>query len=319
MAEIGDLDVTDGNNTARFPELQAASTVNNGARALEGLLARGLKDIIDGTITTAGSSTAYTAAANRTITSYYDGLMMAIELHTASGASPTLNVDSVGAQALVFPDGTAVAANDLPSGAILLVKYDLGNTRWVVMTSPNIATAASLGLVIGTDVQAWDTDLDAIAALTKTKGDLIVTNGSVWSDLAVGSNDQVLTADSAQATGVKWATPSNSLPSPDFTSSEQTVTASTTLNVAHSLGALPTLTTVSLRNKTTEYNYSINDEVFFPWNDISGATNGVTFVQDTTNVTILQGNTIRVQNKTTPTSVSNITVGNWKWIVRAWA
>lgn len=40
------------------------------------------------------------------------------------------------------------------------------------------------------------------------KGDLFpASDGSTLTRLAVGSNDQVLTADSTQATGMKWATP----------------------------------------------------------------------------------------------------------------
>jgi hypothetical protein len=43
------------------------------------------------------------------------------------------------------------------------------------------ATArASLGLTIGTDVQAWDADLDTVAGLAKTDGNFIVGNGSAW-------------------------------------------------------------------------------------------------------------------------------------------
>ena len=38
-----------------------------------------------------------------------------------------------------------------------------------------------------------------------TKGDLLVNNGSVDTRLPVGTNDYILTADSAQATGMKWA------------------------------------------------------------------------------------------------------------------
>lgn len=45
MAEMKSLNVTDASNTARFPENQQPSTVNNGARALEGLLARFKADI----------------------------------------------------------------------------------------------------------------------------------------------------------------------------------------------------------------------------------------------------------------------------------
>lgn len=42
-----------------------------------------------------------------------------------------------------------------------------------------------------------------------TKGDLIVGNSTpAWDDLPVGTNGQVLTADSAETLGMKWATPS---------------------------------------------------------------------------------------------------------------
>jgi len=45
---------------------------------------------------------------------------------------------------------------------------------------------------------------DALSPTT-TKGDVIVNNGSDNIRVAVGSNDQVLTADSSEASGVKWA------------------------------------------------------------------------------------------------------------------
>lgn len=61
--------------------------------------------------------------------------------------------------------------------------------------------------------QAVDTQMktNADAAIAKTivdaKGDLIAGTGSdTVSRLAIGTNDQVLTADSTAATGMKWAT-----------------------------------------------------------------------------------------------------------------
>lgn len=41
---------------------------------------------------------------------------------------------------------------------------------------------------------------------TNTKGDIIAGNGSAWNKESIGANDTVLTADSTQTNGIKWAT-----------------------------------------------------------------------------------------------------------------
>jgi len=53
---------------------------------------------------------------------------------------------------------------------------------------------------------ATDADqANAVAATLTTKGDLLVTTGSVLNRLPVGTNTHVLTADSSAANGVAWA------------------------------------------------------------------------------------------------------------------
>ena len=66
-------------------------------------------------------------------------------------------------------------------------------------------------LAIRTLGNAIDTTMGTMVAKTivDAKGDLIAaTAADTVSRLAIGTNNQVLTADSAEATGMKWATPS---------------------------------------------------------------------------------------------------------------
>lgn len=57
-------------------------------------------------------------------------------------------------------------------------------------------------------VASPDTSSFVSNSLVTTKGDLIVRDSSAPARLGVGTNGHVLTADSAETLGVKWAAPS---------------------------------------------------------------------------------------------------------------
>ncbi len=83
-----------------------------------------------------------------------------------------------GSQSINVFQGTYDASNDIrvPAGQSACVYFDGAGAGAVVsQINSNI-----MGLTIGTDVQAYDADLTAIAGLAKTNSNFIVGNGTTW-------------------------------------------------------------------------------------------------------------------------------------------
>lgn len=105
----------------------------------------------------------------------------------------------------------------------------------------------------------------------------------------------------------------------DYESSEQSITASSLLTLAHGLGARPTLTKIFIRCKTTEHGWAVGDEIEIAPANHNGVTyGGFTLGYDATNLYITTGNPLIALNKSTGAGVI-LTLANWRYIVRAWA
>jgi hypothetical protein len=125
-------------------------------------------------VTPAGLASALTQAAGNGISE-------------ASGVL-SISTDLTDIAALAKTDGNVIVAN---------------GTNWVAESGATART--SLGLAIGTDVQAWDAQLDDIAALAVTNGNFIVGNGSAWvaeSGATARNSLSLGTGDSPQFTAV---------------------------------------------------------------------------------------------------------------------
>lgn len=85
----------------------------------------------------AGSADTYTLATGRPLNAYHDGLRVEAEVNVTNTGPSTLDVEGFGADSIVWPDGSALAAGDLPLGAKVTLVHD--GTKWqlVSVTSPS--------------------------------------------------------------------------------------------------------------------------------------------------------------------------------------
>lgn len=126
----------DVDGSINWQEGQSPASVNNSARAMMAAIAKWRNDL-SGNLVTAGTSTAYTLTTNQVFTSLTDGLMVAARMSATNGASPTLNVDSLGAKSIATLYGTAIGSGKLRSGAIYVFTYDSTDDKWIVQGNPN--------------------------------------------------------------------------------------------------------------------------------------------------------------------------------------
>ena len=83
--------------------------------------------------------------------------------------------------------------------------YSFGDGIETSGTNVQLDLAASGGLEINSGEVRATTNLRDLSGITLTKGQIFTTDGTNVNALAVGTNNHVLTADSAQTNGVKWA------------------------------------------------------------------------------------------------------------------
>jgi len=92
------------------------------------------------------------------------------------------------------------------SGQVLTVAG--GVPSWATPTTGDIEGVTAGTGISGGGTSGTVTITNSMATAIDAKGDLVVGTGAdTFSRLAVGTNNYILTADSAEATGLKWAAP----------------------------------------------------------------------------------------------------------------
>src|SRR5690242_7989512 len=133
MSDLGSSNYSEAaasNNAATpngWPEGQNPSTVNDCARENMAASKRWYNKI-NPVLTTGGTSTAYTlTSTTQAETAYYNGQLYSFVVNATCGASPSLNIDGLGAAAIrKFVGGTFTALNagDVQANQLVIARYN---------------------------------------------------------------------------------------------------------------------------------------------------------------------------------------------------
>lgn len=133
----------------------------------------------------------------------YQELLLGTNL-TGTPAGDQLTIDAAGGGGSGIPATIVDAKGDLiaATAADTVARLPVGTNDQVLVADSTQTLGVKWAAVPGTSAFVPVSTIDA-------KGDLLVgTANDALDNLPVGSNGQVLTADSAETTGVKWAAPS---------------------------------------------------------------------------------------------------------------
>lgn len=126
-----------------WAEGQAPSSVNDSARAEMASMAK-WRDDNNGTLTTSGTTTAYTVTSNQASTGNVDGYTVTVKFHATNDSSATLSSNSNTAANLQLVAGTNVVGGEFLANSIHRFKYDSGSTAWVAQCA-NLVGSGAIG------------------------------------------------------------------------------------------------------------------------------------------------------------------------------
>jgi len=91
-----------------------------------------------------GTNTAYVLSLPKPLTAHIPGMPISWKAHVANGGAATINIDGMVAISLKRPDGSALKAGDIPSGAIVTMRFDGTYYQVTSCNSINVSDVTAL-------------------------------------------------------------------------------------------------------------------------------------------------------------------------------
>ena len=221
-------------------------------------------------------------------------------------ASSAIRLAVGSANQVIKTDGTDVSWGQvsLTAGVTGTLPVANGGTGATSLGDGHVLLGSGTGAVTPLDVTA--------------KGSILVGDGSGDPRaLGVGTNTHVLTADSGEASGLKWAAASGGKLTTEFISSATDITADSVHTFSHSLGARPSVIQVYIKCTSTDAGYAVGDYVQLAAGNGGSIDCGYVLQADATNVEVILGACIRIHNQSTFNEVS-ANLSNWDFVIVAY-
>lgn len=157
-----------------------AADVNTPLNALEvsfdNLILLALQKRAHGHATSTGSGGTYAITLSPVPASYAAGMKGTFKANHANTGAATLNVNSIGAVALKKMDGSALAADDIPSGAIVHWVHDGTNIQIVIDASSSATSAAASATAASSSATAAAASAASVPSFEQTGTTLTITS-----------------------------------------------------------------------------------------------------------------------------------------------
>ena len=261
-----------------------------------GYAATNVQDAIEevDTVYAALTGAAFTGAV--TITRSVIGAYLSME-STEAGASSGPNIE-------MYRNSATPAASDALGSIIGYGEDDAGNKQQYTGIKSTISDPTS-----GSE----DGILTVETTVAGTLADRVHVGGGVYTEGVTGGDKGAGTVNATTLYQAGVAVPF----SKSYDSGE--VTIATSIDKAHSLGAVPTMMTMHIVCKTADLNYSVGDVVDMTGRGDAPGTVVIGMAADATNISFRASSitAIRIPDKTTGAATA-ITNANWKLIFRAY-